>query len=399
MKITFNKRTRLLAGFTALATSTGALAACSSQPAAGSVDSGTTARATLTETPITLTLSLDTDLAGDAGAPSDAAAPDGSPADAGASAADGGAPPAATLTITAQDGTNPVITDVWLYTLDSAGNQTPITGFTSTQARKTPRLMLPATIGGKPSGLTPADDGRMNGVMTGTTRGKLVQGAFVATFTGTVVVSLASVPTSPILVLAGVEDQRYAGGAVINPDGTAGTVPAGAVVLETHTARSFAEDVAPILKAQCASCHNPTGPDNAGIYLVAGTRDDLVNGNFALGEQTVDCQEADADSGTALAACIQAITKAQFLVEPGAPAGSDLLQRARPDEDAGTSTLGLAWYGGKGQRYNATYGDRRMPSTTQSTKPGDWTNQPIYFDLKPADFQVLYDWVAQGALP
>ena len=320
----------------------------------------------------------------------------GAPADAGAS--DAGPLPAATLTIVAHDGTTPVITDVWLYTLDSSGTQTPLTAFTSTPARKSPRLMLPATIAAKPTGLSPADDGRMNGLVTGNTRGVLDAGVFVPTFTGTAVVSLETMPTTPILVVAGVEDQRYGGAAVINPDGTPGTVPSGALALETHTARSFTQDVAPILQAQCSSCHNPTGPNNANFYLVTGTADQLVNANFALNEQTLDCQEKD-DGGAALQACIQAITQAQFLVEPGAPAVSDLLQRARPDEDAGTSTLGLAWYGSKGKRYNATYGDRRMPSTTTSLDAGTWTNDSTYFDLEPADFQKVYDWVAQGAQP
>jgi hypothetical protein len=363
------------------------LCGCSSQNGSAGGDAGTSSAATITETEVSLTLTLQVLSGEDGGAPSDAGASDAGP------------PPAATLIIVAHDGTTPVITDLWLYTLDGSGTQTPLTAFTATPARKSPRLMLPATIAGKPSGLSPADDGRMNGLVTGNTRGVLDAGTFVPTFTGTVVVSLPTPPTTPILVVAGVEDQRYGGAAVINPDGTPGTVPSGALVLETHTARSFTQDVAPLLQAQCSACHNPKGPDNAGFYLVTGSRDDLVNDNFALKEQTLDCQQEDTDGGAALAACIQAITKAQFLVEPGAPAVSDLLQRARPDEDAGTSTLGLAWYGGKGKRYSSTYGDRRMPSTTTSADAGTWTNQSTYFDFEPADYQTVYDWVAQGAQP
>jgi len=93
------------------------------------------------------------------------------------------------------------------------------------------------------------------------------------------------------------------------------------------------------------------------------------------------------------------VTKAEFLVEPGAPALSDILQRARPDESAGTSTLGLAWYGSRGNRYSAAYGDRRMPQTTESTSMTDWTNAPAYFDGNPVEYQILFDWVAQGAQP
>ncbi len=393
-----------------------AFAACSSSaasPATPGPDSGVTSLdgssgesdastpdgtdASYTETTLTLALALAVTYP-DAGVEADGGE-DADDEDAGTDAATDGGGPIATLTITARDGVTPLVTDLWLYTLDSGGTMTPLTGFTSTAARKTPRLMLPATIAGQPSGLSPADDGRLNGIMTNTNRGVLDQGAFVSTVNGTVVVTLPSIPTSPILVVAGVEDQRYAGAAAINADGTLGTVPSGVGMPESHTARSFTRDVAPILAAQCTSCHNPTGPDNAELYLVTGSRDDLVNDNFALKEQTQDCQTANPDGGEALAACIQAINKAQYLVEPGAPAVSDLLQRARPDEDAGTSALGLLWYGSKGNRYNTTYGDRRMPSTTQSTNSADWTNRPAYFDMNAAQFQVLYDWVAQGAPP
>jgi hypothetical protein len=109
---------------------------------------------------------------------------------------------------------------------------------------------------------------------------------------------------------------------------------------------------------------------------------------------------ANPDGGTALAECIQAITQAQYLVEPGAPASSDLLQRSRPDENAGTSTEGVLWYGSKGNRYSAKYGDRRMPSSTQETSAdgGTWDNQTCFFDSAPSQFQVLFDWVAQGAI-
>jgi hypothetical protein len=353
-----------------------------------------------TETSLTIEASLT--LAPGA-TPDGGVAPDaGSPTDAGAGA-DGGlstsAPPIAKLQITARDGVTPLVTDLWLYTLDGDG-QTPLTGFTSTAARKTPRLMLPATLGGRPSGLAPADDGRTNGLMTNVTRGKLSNGTFVSTVDGMVVVTLAVPPTSPILIVAGVEDQRYAGAAVVNPDGSPGAVPAGVGVPETHTLRSFSRDVAPILQKRCTECHFVAGTEDANLYLITGTRDDLVNDNFALKEQTEDCQADNPGGGDALAACIQAINKAQFLVEPGAPAASDLLQRARPDEDEGSSALGLAWFGGGNPkaRFNAAYGDRRMPSTTDSTDMSAWRDVPTDFDKDPAQFQILYDWVAQGAL-
>jgi hypothetical protein len=293
----------------------------------------------------------------------------------------------------------PVITDLWLYQMPRGDQMVPLTGFTATSSRRSPRLMLPATIGNRPSGLVPADDGRENGVMTNVSRATVSQGALIRTITGTVVVTLPSIPTTPILVVAGVEDQRYAGAAAVNPDNTPGTVPAGVGGLETHTRRSFERDVAGILKKNCSQCHNAMGPHNTRAFLVGGSRDELVNDNLGFTEARIRCETANRDGGASLDSCIQAITGAQFLVEPGAPAVSVLLQRARPDEGAGTSMLGLLWYGNRGVRYNANYGDRRMPSTTISPDAGDWTNAPTHFDLNPAEYQTIFDWVAQGAQP
>ncbi len=314
---------------------------------------------------------------------------------------DGGVPASEQLRITTRDGVTAVRTDLWLYTL-TGGKMQELDAFTATIGRKTSHLMLPATIGGAPSGLAPADDGRNNGLMTDSARGSLIQGAFVTAIDGTIIVTFATAPTDPIVVVAGVEDQRYAGAAVINPDGTPGDVPAGVGAPETHDRVSYTHDVAPILKKQCVdACHDSDGPLTAPLYLM-DTQDHLVNANFALAEQTADCNTKYPNGGQALASCIQNITQAQYLVEPGAPSLSDLLQRARPDENASTSATGLLWYGGGNPkaRYNATYGDRRMPSTTTSLVTTDWTNQqPTYFDMTPKDFQTIYDWVAQGALP
>jgi hypothetical protein len=320
-------------------------------------------------------------------------------AGAGASS-DGGVPATTTLRITARDGVTPVATDLWLYTV-VGGQLQELDTFSATTNRKSGRLMLPAMLGGAPSGLVPADDGRLNGLMTDGTRGSLIQGAFVSAIDGTVTVTFPAPPSDPVAVVAGVEDQRYAGAAVIMPDGTPGTVPAGVGVPETHDRVSYEHDVAPILKSSCIDgCHNPAGPFDAPLYVM-DTQDHLVNDNFALKEKTEDCKAANPSDANKLAACIRDITAAQYLVEPGAPALSDLLQRARPDESLGTSPNGLLWYGGGNPkaRYNATYGDRRMPSTTTSLVTSDWKNEPTYFDMTPKNFQVLYDWVAQGALP
>ncbi len=349
--------------------------------------------ATFQETELSLDLKLDLPApVGEGGAGGD---------EGGAGGAADAAPASPTLTITAHDGTTPIVTDLWLYTLDASEQPTPLTGFTSTGARKAPGLMNPATIGGKPSGLTNADDGRANGVLTSPTRGKLVNGAFVNTVDGKVVVTLNEAPTSPILVVAGVEDQRYAGAAAVNPDGSSHDAPASALDLQTHTEVSYARDIAPLVKKSCLTeCHNPTGPNGANMYLL-DTQDHLVNDNFALTESTTDCKTANPDGGQAYDDCVAAITKAQFLVEPGAPALTDILQRARPDEEMGSSATGLLWFGGgtPKSRYNAKYGDRRMPSTTTLLQTTAWTNLPTEFDTNPAEYEKLYDWVAQGAKP
>ena len=305
-------------------------------------------------------------------------------------------PPVVTLDITARDGMTPVVTDLWLYTLGADGVQTPMTGFTSTAARKSGRLMLPAMVMGQPSGLTPADDGRQNGLMTNTSRGSMRQGAFVSGITGTVVVTLPALPTTPILVVAAVEDQRYAGAAVINPDGSPGAVPDGAAVAETHTRLSFARDVAPITQARCGGCHKP---NHTYMSRPAGTRDDLVYDNFGLTLGTRTCQRNNPTDSVARDQCIQAITSALYLVEPGAPAVSALLARTRPDEDGNASANGLAWWGARGARYATDYGDHRMPSTSESNDPTQWANQPTDFDTDPAAYQIMWNWVAQGAAP
>jgi len=355
------------------------LTACSSAGPASPNEPAPDAPPTYVEKPLTLELSLGTPDATAGGSETPVAAE--------------------TLQITALDGATPVVTDLWLYTLGPDSELTPLTGFTSTAARKSPNLLMPATIGGAASGLAPADDGSANGLMTATTRGTWENGAFVSTVTGTVTVSFRAVVAAPIVVVAGVEDQRYAGAAAIDVDGSALEAPKSVGQPEKHVRRSFEREVSPILVNNCASCHRPGGPDDADFYLVTGTPDELVNDNFALKEQTEDCEADDAAGSQELADCIAKIDKAEFLVEPGAPGISDLLVRSRPDENAGTSPAGLVWYGGGNpkSRFNAKYGDRRMPSTTQSTDPSEWQDLPTYFDVTPADFQILFDWVAQGA--
>jgi hypothetical protein len=308
-----------------------------------------------------------------------------------------------TLDITARDGITPVITDLWLYTIDGTGAQLPLTGFTVASAagaptatnRRTAKLMLPATIKGAPSGFPLADDGRQNGILTNAQRGRLSQGAMVPMVTGTITVTLPVAPTLPILVVAALEDQRYAGAAVIQPNGDPGLVPGGVGAPETHTRRSYARDVAPIVKAHCGGCHKPT---HTYLSRPAGTRDELINDNFGLALQTRTCQQKNPDGGVKMDQCVRDITAASFLVEPGVPALSNWLVRARPDEEGNASANGLAWWGFGGTRYGSL-GDKRMPSTTESTNMDTWSNAPTDFDGDPASYLVVWEWVAQGAAP
>jgi len=324
-------------------------------------------------------------------------------------------PPAAnptgptTLDITARDGITPVITDLWLYTFDDTGAQVPLTGFTVPNAagaavatnRKSAKLMLPAMIKNAPSGFPAGitDDGRQNGILTNAQRGRLSQGAMVPMITGTITVTLAAPPTQPILVVAAVEDQRYAGAALIKANGEPDAVPAGVGVPETHNRLTYANDIAPIVKAHCSGCHKPT---HTYVSRPGGTRDDLVNDNFGAALATRTCQQANPGGGVKMDQCVNNITAASFLVEPGVPALSNWLARARPDEEGNASANGLLWWGfggtGPTARYNAT-GDKRMPSTVESNDPTTWVAVTTDFDEDPATYLTVWQWVAQGAQP
>jgi hypothetical protein len=310
--------------------------------------------------------------------------------------------PTTTLDITARDGTTPVITDLWLFNIADDGTQVPLTGFTSTARRRVPRFMLPATVNGQPTGWKPADNGVENGLMTGTSRGTMKQGAFIAAITGTVTVTLPAPPTQPILVVAALEDQRYAGAAVITATGDPGTVPQGVGQPETHMRLSWARDVASINQPVCGACHNPTFGHNTFLRKTAGTREELVNDNFGYASAKFRCEQMFPADAIAKAKCIRDITSSGFLVEPGAPAISSWLSRSRPDEEGNASPNGIAWWGSTtaaNPRYNTDYGDRRMPSTMVDPDPTHWTNQPTYFDRNPDDWYTVWQWVAQGAAP
>jgi hypothetical protein len=300
------------------------------------------------------------------------------------------------LHVSVADGATPVMTDVWLYTIEN-GTPKPLTAFTESPAnkRKVRRLMLPCKIGGMSSGLLPCDDGSQNGVMTDLVRDKLSNGMYTPAIKGVVDVALATAPSSPVLAVVAVEDERYAGAAAIDPSGQPVAVPAGLGMPEIHVARSYAKDVAPIINDLCLTCHSANGV--AALYHLA-SYDDIVLRNYAYYEAKQAC-DALGDAGAQMA-CEQSITRVGYMVEPGAPANSNLARRSRPDELKSVSPVGALWYGNRnGDRFDA-HGDRRMPSTNTSAVAPDMgqpAGAPTYFDNRPEEFQILFDWIAQGA--
>jgi hypothetical protein len=300
-----------------------------------------------------------------------------------------------TLTIVAKDGATPVMTDAWMYTLNN-GTLTPITAFADPpEKRKYRGLLMPCTLVGQPSGLTPCFKGELNGVMTDTRRLKRVGGVASSNIDGTVVVNLTSAPVDPIVVIVGVEDQRYAGVAAIDIAGVSIAAPPGLAVLETHVVRTYAADMAPIVNSHCTLCHGKNGTFS---YMPMDTYDELLNFNFGLSNKTIACDTQFPNDAVAHQACVDAITNMEFYFEPGAPAVSPGIRRARPDEQKSTSPEGIAWYGGA-SRFAGAHGDRRMPPQNTTADPADDVADPTYFDKVPEDFQIMFDWVAQGMKP
>ncbi len=296
------------------------------------------------------------------------------------------------LQISVRDNGAPARTDLWLYTLED-GQLKPFTAFKDPDSkRKSRRLMLPATIAGQPSQLVPADTGNENGFMSDGVREKRQNGALTSAIDGDVVVTLESIPTSPVVVVAGLEDQRYAGAAGLDTSGASITLPAGIGAPEKHTVRSFETDIKPILK-ECIECHGPKGEAEE-LRLV--TYDDVVNFDLAFAEGREKCVKKHAGDEALRTTCVNALTDVEYLVEPGAPALSPIARRTRPDEERGASPAGLKWFGKDGKRFGG-HGDRRMPPQNTTEATTDDLNEPTYFDTHPAKFQVLFDWIAQGA--
>jgi hypothetical protein len=296
------------------------------------------------------------------------------------------------LKISVRDNGAPVRTDLWLYTLEN-GQLKAFSAFKDPDSkRKSRRLMLPATIGGQPSHLAPADNGDENGFMSDGAREKRQNGQTSSAIDGDVVVALDAVPTSPLVVVAGIEDQRYAGAAGIDANGAAVAVPAGVGVPAKHTARSFVTDIKPLFE-QCVDCH-AANAEVEDIKLV--TYDEVVNFDLAFAEGQAQCAKKHAGDEAARTACVNAITEVEYLVEPGAPALSPIARRTRPDEERNASAEGLKWFGKGGKRYGG-HGDRRMPPENTTEVTSDDRNEPIYFDTHPQQYQILFDWIAQGA--
>ncbi|MFS8070556.1 MAG: hypothetical protein ACMG6S_29680 [Byssovorax sp.] len=299
------------------------------------------------------------------------------------------------LTIVVKDGAAPVMTDAWLYTLEG-GKLVPLVSFGDpVEKRRYRGLMMPCTLAGQPSGLTPCFKGELNGVMTDVKRSNRVNGVLESAIDGTVIVPLMAAPVNPIVVVVGVEDQRYAGVAAIDIAGVSIAAPAGVGVPEKHVERTYANDVGPIVKTYCVSCH---GKDGTVPYMKMDTYDQLANTNFGLDNKIIECDTQFPNDPAANKTCVDAITAVEFYFEAGVPAASPGARRLRPDELKSVSPEGLLWYGSGGSRFGAK-GDRRMPPQNTTPDLADDKPDPIYFDKVPGDYQIIFDWVAQGMKP
>lgn len=298
------------------------------------------------------------------------------------------------LTIKVRDEQKPVRTDLWLYTLEG-GALKPFTAFMDPDSsRASRRHMLPCTLAGTPSGLTPCDEGAENGVLSDAARETRLGQKKTAAIDGDVVVPLTSLPTQPLVVVAGEEDQRYSGAAGLTPDGKPATLPVGlGVPGKVARPRSYTVDVAPLLQQRCLGCHGGMGP--AAFYRL-GSYEDLVQRDFGYDEEVAACADQFPTDAAKRMACEAQITAVEYMIEPGAPALSPLAQRCRPDESKAASAEGLKWFGEGGKRYDDN-GDRRMPPENITKDTADDKNGASHFDQNPADYQLLFDWIAQGA--
>lgn len=297
------------------------------------------------------------------------------------------------LRITVRDGEKPVMTDLWLYSLQG-DKLVPFTNFQDPPSkRRSRRRMLPCTIGGMPSGLTPCDDGAENGLLNDSIRETRVGTTLTSAIDGQVEVALTTAPAEPLVVVAALEDQRYSGAAAIDGNGQPVTLPEGLFMPQHHTPRSYSRDIAPLLQTRCVGCHSDSGPAHD---FPLTSYEAVVSNDFGYAEEKANCAAMHPTDDAMREACEQAITKVEYMIELGVPALSPLARRTVPDAERAASAEGLKWYGAAGKRFGG-HGDRRMPPLNLSADSADDVAGPTHFDENPADYQILFDWIAQGA--
>src|SRR5262249_30866888 len=145
----------------------------------------------------------------------------------------------------------------------------------------------------------------------------------------------------------------------------------------------YARQVAPILLICSERCHKSGGP--AHLYKLQ-SQAELVDNDFGYESGKERCRMMFGSDAAGEAACEQALTRSESMVEPGAPALSEVTIRTRPDEDLGSSENGLSWWGGTARRRFGDTGDRRMPKTNLTPDTADDENIPTYFDTHPRDY-------------
>ena len=257
------------------------------------------------------------------------------------------------------------------------------------------RRVTETLLGNVATGFLPCDSGELNGVMTDGVHDMLDKGTKKTAIDGIVKVTLDAAPTDSIVVVVAREDQRYAGAAGIAPDGDAAVLPAGVGAAESHAVVTYTKDVEPMIKSFFTSCHADG--------LVAGdfpldTYDNVVKLDFHHHEVIEVCTAATPMDQAAIDACTLASGETEYMVEPGNPALSPMIHRARPDEEKSLSATGAKWWGNDtGARFDDT-GDRRMPSLNTTPDTADDKPGPTYFDGDQAAFKKLWDWIAQGAV-
>src|SRR5262249_4780967 len=98
------------------------------------------------------------------------------------------------------------------------------------------------------------------------------------------------------------------------------------------------------------------------------------------GPQIEKCEQATPGDQKVIDACIAAITRTEYMVEPGNPALSPLMRHARPDELMSVSPVGLKWHGTKHDSRFGARGDRRMQASNHSADTADDVAGAAWYD-------------------